>query len=257
MDLQIANQTFIICGATSGFGLATAKQLLINGAKVIAIARNENRLNEFSDAYGGNVQTMAMDVTEKGSVEKIRKLVKDQSIAGILINAGGPPAKAFADTQLSDWDIAYQQLLRWKVEMVKTLLPKLLEQAYGRVLFIESASVKQPLENLVLSTSLRLSVVGLVKTLANEYPDQGINFNILAPGYHNTSAIERLISKKAESQHITPKQALQSIERSVPMKKLGDPEHLGTLAAWLLSPLAAYTNGQVFTLDGGVVQGTL
>jgi 3-oxoacyl-[acyl-carrier protein] reductase len=257
MDLNISAKTFIICGATSGFGQGIAKQLLLEGANVIAIARNEEKLKEFQDAYKHQMEILIGDITISDTIIRLKELSKGKIIDGLLVNAAGPPAKSFVETTISDWDEAYRQLVRWKIEITKTFLPVFLKQGYGRFLYIESSAVKQPLENLVLSTSLRLSVVGLVKTLSQELPDKGVTFNILAPGYHYTPAAERLINKKAENLKISKKEARAMIENSIPMKQMGNVDHFASLAAWILSPLADYVTGQVFTIDGGTVKSTL
>lgn len=257
MDLKIKDKTFIVCGATSGFGLGVAKHLLNDGAKVIAVARGEEKLNELKDAYGSKVDILVGDVTESSTIKTLVKSVREIELGGILVNAGGPPAMKFAESKLSDWDDAYQKVLRWKIEITQALLPKFVKQAYGRFVYIESSSVKQPLENLVLSTSLRLSVVGMVKTITQEMPDTGITFNVLAPGYHYTPAVERLMNKKAKDENISMKKAQQILEERIPMKKTGDVANFASLATWLLSPLSEYVNGQVYAVDGGVLKATL
>jgi 3-oxoacyl-[acyl-carrier protein] reductase len=257
MNLNLANKKYIICGASSGFGQAIAKQLINEGAEIIAIARNEETLKEFAEAYGKQVQILMGDITQSKTIQQLIKYTETSEISGILVNAAGPPAKSFIETSLTDWDEAYRQLVRWKVEITKALLPKFIKQGYGRFLYIESSAVKQPLENLVLSTSLRLSVVGFVKTLSQEIPDKGVTFNILAPGYHYTAAVERLITKKAEVEKISKREAKIRIEQSIPMKKTGNVDNFASLAVWLLSPLSEYVTGQVYTVDGGVVKSTL
>jgi 3-oxoacyl-[acyl-carrier protein] reductase len=197
------------------------------------------------------------DITQSKTISRLKELSKDKNITGILVNASGPPAKSFVETSINDWDEAYRQLVRWKIEITATFLPVFLKQGYGRFLYIESSAVKQPLENLVLSTSLRLSVVGFVKTLSQEIPDKGITFNILAPGYHYTPAAERLINKKAEDLKISRKEAKAFMENAIPMKRMGNVDHFASLAVWLLSPLADYVTGQVYTIDGGIVKSTL
>ena len=200
MNIKIADQKFIVCGATSGFGHAIAMQILTEGGNVIAVARGEEKLKEMQDAYHGQVEILVGDITQSRTIKQLVKLAEDSKLSGILVNAAGPPAKTFVETTLSDWDEAYRQLVRWKIELTQTFLPVFLKNKYGKFVYIESSSVKQPLENLVLSTSMRLSVIGFVKTLSQEIPDKGITFNVLAPGYHYTPAVERLITKKAESQ---------------------------------------------------------
>ena len=257
MDFDLKGKEFIVCGASSGFGQAIAKQLITEGAKIIAIARNEEKLKEFAEAYGKQVEILMGDITQSKTISQLRKITESRNLSGILVNASGPPAKSFKETTLTDWDEAYRQLVRWKVEITQTFLPVFIKQGYGRFLYIESSAVKQPLENLVLSTSLRLSVVGFVKTLSQEIPDKGVTFNILAPGYHYTAAVERLINKKSETEKISKKEAKTLLEKSIPMKRTGNVDHFASLAIWLLSPLSNYVTGQVFTIDGGVVKSTL
>ncbi len=163
----------------------------------------------------------------------------------------------FVETKLKDWDNAYNSILRWKIELTQEFLPRFINQKFGRFVYIESSAVKQPLENLVLSTSLRLSVVGAVKTLSQELPDKGVTFNIMAPGYHYTPAVERLIDKKAKDERISKSKAQKILEEKIPMHKTGDVNKFASLATWLLSPQSEYITGQVYALDGGVLKGTL
>lgn len=257
MDLKLKDKTFIVCGATSGFGLAITKLLIEEDAKVIAIARGEEKLRELKDAYSDSIEILIGDITESKTISEIVKKTEKKDIAGILINAGGPPAMKFVETKLKDWDDAYKKILRWKVEITQAFLPKFIKKGYGRFVYIESSSVKQPIENLVLSTSLRLSVVGFVKTLSQEIPNKGITFNVLAPGFHHTPAVERLIDKKAKDENISKKQAQKILEDRIPMQKTGNVDDFASLAGWLLSPLSEYITGQVYALDGGVLKGTL
>jgi len=257
MKLEIENRNFIVCGATSGFGLAITKQLIAEGASVFAVARSEDKLRELKDAYPEKLSYSVGDITQSKTILELFKSTEKNSLDGILVNAGGPPAMKFVETSVKDWDEAFRSLVRWKVELTQLFLPRFLKQAYGRFIYIESSAVKQPIENLVLSTSLRLSVVGMVKTLAQEIPDKGVTFNVLAPGYHYTPAIERLIDKKSKQEKISNKDARKLLEQSIPMKKTGNVDNFASLAVWLLSPLSEYVTGQVYAVDGGVIKGTL
>lgn len=257
MDLQINNQAFLVCGATSGFGKGTATALLNEGAKVIGVARKEEGLNEMAYKFGDRFIAVKGDITTSQTIEKAIKAAKTHDISGVLVNAGGPPALNFQETTLENWDEAYRSLLRWKVELTQKLLPHFTQKAYGRFVFVESASVKQPIENLVLSTSLRLSVVGFVKTLTQEIDIPGITFNIVGPGSHETPAINRLIKKASEKQDIPFEEAKAAMTEKLPVKKMGNPDYLGSLAAWLLSPLSEFVTGQVYAIEGGSVKSTL
>ncbi len=254
MDLELNNRLFIVCGATSGFGLAIARSLVAEKARVIAIARNQDKLNQLTTMLGSSVETLAADLVEPGSVSRLEKLLGDRLPDGILVNAAGPPARLFVETSLEDWDQAYHQLLRWKIDITQRLLPRFKTKGYGRFIYIESAAIKQPLENLVLSTSLRLSVAGFVKTLSQEIADQGITFNLLAPGYHETPAIERIIHKKSTTEGISYDEARKRIIQGIPMKKTGDTGDFSSLALWLLSPRSGFVTGQTFVIDGGLVK---
>jgi 3-oxoacyl-[acyl-carrier protein] reductase len=257
MVLGIENRYFIVCGATSGFGLSVTKQLIAEGALVLAVARSEDKLRELQDAYPGKVTYLAGDITQSQTLSELLKITAKKTINGILVNAGGPPAAKFMETSVKDWDEAYRSILRWKIELTQLFLPRFIAQGYGRFLYIESSAVKQPIDNLVLSTSLRLSVVGMVKAISQELPDKGITFNVLAPGYHYTAAVERLIDKKSKQEKISTKDARKLLEQSLPMKKTGNVDYFASLAVWLLSPLSEYVTGQVYAVDGGLLKGIL
>lgn len=252
MDLNLKNKLFIICGASDGFGKAIGLKLIEEGAKIIAIARNAEKL---SDCYKNNksqAETMALDLTHPDSAEIIFDLIKNKDIAGIVVNSSGPPAKSFKETTIEDWDWAYKQLVRWKVETVNRLLPLFEKQSYGRILFIESASIKQPIDNMMLSTSLRLAVVGFSKSISMEFADKGITSNILAPGFHMTAAIERVFAAKSKKENISIEEARENFIRGIATKKIGDPVDFAKLALFLLSPVSSYITGQTFTVDGGM-----
>lgn len=257
MNLKIKKQLFIVGGATSGFGKAVTIALLAEGAKVIAIARGEKRMKALTKKYPDQLEGIIGDITQTETIARIEKAVGRRKLSGMLINAGGPPAMSFLETQLSDWDTAYQNVLRWKVEMTQRFLPKMINQQYGRIVYVESVSVKQPVKNLVLSNSLRLGVVGFVKTLSQEIADQGVNLNILGPGYHGTPAMERLFIKRSETEKISIDQAKADFEAQTGTGKLGDPRDFASLAVWLLSPVSRYITGQTISVDGGLVKGVM
>ena len=255
MDLKIKDKLFIVTGATSGLGKGVANALLNDGAKVIAIARDEKKMNDLSDEFPGQVEKLQGDITQPDTIQRLFEKLGNSYLNGILVNAGGPPAKSFLETELSDWDDAFQKILKWKVELSKKFLPVFEAQKYGRFVFIESESVKQPIRNLVLSTSLRSAVVGFVKTLSQEVAAKGITLNILAPGFHDTPAAQRLFVKRAEVEGISVQDAKRSYESEIPVNRMGDTREFGMLGAWLLSPHSGYINGQTISVDGGAIKG--
>jgi 3-oxoacyl-[acyl-carrier protein] reductase len=254
MDIRIKDQLFIVGGATSGFGKSIAHALLQEGASIIAIARSEDQLQQLY----GNVQaaaTVAADITKPETITTLQSIVGNRQIHGIVVNAGGPPAKMVLETTVNDWDDAYQKILRWKVHLVQSFVPAMIKAGYGRLLFIESSSVKQPIENLVLSNSLRLAVVGMVKTLSQEIAATGVTANVMGPGSHNTPAINRLYDKKVEQTGLTFEEVKKNAIEQIPVKALGNPDDFAGLAVWLLSPQSRYVTGQTIAIEGGMVKG--
>jgi 3-oxoacyl-[acyl-carrier protein] reductase len=155
------------------------------------------------------------------------------------------------ETTLQDWDLAYNQLIRWKIQLTQILIPKLLKNQYGRIVYTESTSINRPVKNLVLSNSLRMSIIGFVKTLVLEHGKSGITFNILAPGYHDTRALERLYKKLSVQDEITIDEAKLKLTSSIPVGEIGSVDDYASLASWLLSLKSSFVTGQVFTIDGG------
>jgi 3-oxoacyl-[acyl-carrier protein] reductase len=151
MDLQLKSKLFIVSGASSGFGRAIASMLCEEDALVIAVARGMDKLKALQDEHPA-IEVLSLDITQPESLSRLVESVGERDLDGIVVNAGGPPAKAFLETNMEDWDKAYRQVLRWKVDLAHTFLPLFEKNNYGRYLFIESISVKQPVPNLVLRT---------------------------------------------------------------------------------------------------------
>ena len=257
MDLEIKNKLFIVCGATSGFGKAIAEALLNEGALVIAVARGEEKLKTLAATAPTQVEMVTGDISDSKLISQLVNVVGERELHGLVVNAGGPPAKTVLETTLDDWDAAYKNILRWKVEITQAFVPKMMQQNYGRIVYIESSSVKQPLENLVLSNSLRVAVVGMVKTLSQEIAKSGVTLNILGPGSHNTPAIDRIYKKRSEQTGLPFDEVKQKAIQQIPVGALGEADDFAGLALWLLSPMSRYVTGQTITVDGGMVKSML
>ncbi len=255
MNLEMSGSLFCVTGATSGFGKAIAIKLIAEGARIIINARNKENLESFRIEYPDKIEILEGDITTDAVIANLFRIMGTRKLSGIVINAGGPPAMSFMETELTDWDEAYQKVLRWKVKITKEVVEKMIPDKYGRILLIESASVRQPIENLVLSNSMRLAVVGFVKTLSQEVASLGINLNILAPGYHNTPAMERLFIKRSMLLGITPIEARELYEKESIVGKLGEAADLAELATWLLSSSSRFVTGQTINVDGGLIKG--
>jgi len=255
MDLGLNNKYFIVIGAGSGLGRAIAEALLNEGAFVIANARSEEKLISLREKAPSHLEYIVGDITAPETQNTIISTLGDRQLSGAIINAGGPPAISAMETKLSDWDKAYQTVMRWKIEFVQKVIPKLIDNNYGRLVFIESISVKQPVENLVLSTAFRMAMVGYVKTLSQEIGKYGITLNVMAPAYHDTNALKRVIAKKSEVYNMSIQEAKRKMEAETLTNKLGQAEDFASLAIWLLSEHSKYITGQTISVDGGISKG--
>ncbi len=257
MDLKLTNRLFVITGGSGGLGKGIASALLQEGAKVIIVARDTEKLSAFQKSYPEQIEYLTGDILKDKTIEKVYKMVDSRFLSGLVVNAGGPPAKSFIETEMTDWDSAYNSILRWKVKITKTFLSKFIDQNYGRIVYIESSSVKQPVKNLVLSNSLRLAVVGFVKTLSQEVAGNQITLNVLAPGFHETPAAERLFDKRSQIEGISKSEAKKRYEKEISVGRMGHPDDFGSLATWLLSKKSGYITGQTISVDGGMIKGAM
>jgi len=255
MNLYIKDKYFLVTGAGSGFGRAIAEALINEGALIFANSRTEQKLESLKQLAPNQVEYLAADISVPIEQNKVLEMIGAKQLTGAIINAGGPPAMSALETRLKDWDDAYKSLMRWKIRLTKKLVQSFIRSEYGRLVFIESISVKQPVENLVLSNAFRMAMVGYVKTLSQELGAKGVNLNIMAPGYHDTHAMTRIIAKKSDSLGISIEEARQHIEAETMMGKMGDAKDFASLALWLLSPHSRYITGQTISVDGGLTRG--
>ena len=255
MDLQLEGKYFIVGGAGSGFGRAVTLALVNEGANVIAVSRTERKLLELKRMFPDNIELITGDITKETTITRIVVEAAGKNLWGVFFNAGGPPAGTFEEISMPQWDEAYETIVRWKIELTKLLLPQFKKQGHGRFIYLESVSVKQPVENLILSNSLRSAIVGFVKTLSQEIAGTGITANVVAPGYHDTDAMKRLFVKKAEQTGKDDRSIRTEFEKEIPVGKMGDASDLATLVLWLFSPYSKYVTGQTISHDGGFVKG--
>jgi len=254
MDLKMDNQKILVCGASSGFGYEIAKKIVSEGGIPILVARSEQKLKEFKSEYPASEYLVA-DLFEVNGVETVMEKVGAENLAGVLINSGGPQPGSFSSVELSDWDRGYEVVLRWKIDLLKRLLPVFQKRNYGRIVFIESVSVKQPLDGLILSNVFRIAVKGLMKSIVNEMEGYNITLNLLAPGYHRTDRLNQLIAKQSEESGLSQSEIAENMAAKTPLRSLGDPASLAQLGAWLLSSQNSYVTGQSFVIDGGMSRG--
>lgn len=255
MDLKLRDQRFIVCGASSGFGQAIAKQLLMEGAQVVLVARRGDKLRESFSHYEDQTEIIEGSLIYSDTLDEIEKAAGKRDFHGVVFNAGGPPTGTPLETNMKDWDAAWQLVMRWKIDLALRLAPLLADKNYGRMLFVESKSVKQPLPALTLSNAFRAGVVGFAKTLSTEVAPKGVTVNIMAPGAHDTPAIERVIKNSSGKKGISYDKAREQMEQNIPVQRMGTAEEFASLAAWLISPHSGYVTGQTISHDGGAISG--
>jgi len=259
----------IVCGASRGMGKAIAEEFLMNGAQVAICARDEGRLmdtiryltfkavSQLHDKNAPNrIIAVPGDVKKVSDIETVvHETVDAFGTVHILVNNyGGPPAAYFEELSDEDWHDSFELVFMSVVRAIRLAAPYMKKQRWGRIINITSMSVKQPIDNLVLSNSMRLAVVGLAKTLAGQWAKYGITVNNIAPGPIKTERIEELSRAIAERDNISYEDALQSWIKEVPAGRFGKVEEVAKLAAYLASDAASFINGTTIQIDGGAVR---
>ncbi|MGO4881596.1 MAG: SDR family oxidoreductase [Bryobacteraceae bacterium] len=261
MDLGIKNRVALVAASSRGLGLAIARGLAREGAKLALCARTAGALEaaaeEIRRETGSEVFTRAVDVTVYDQVRDFVAAVVEQfaRLDICVANAGGPPGKSFAETTIEDWRAAADLNLMSTVYFAKETLPVMQRQRWGRFIAITSVAVKQPVDGLVLSNSVRSGVSGLIKTLANEYGGDGVLVNNVCPGYTATARLEELSRRLAARDGVDPQEIQQRWARETALGRLGRPDELADLVVFLASERAAYITGAAIAVDGGLVKG--
>ncbi len=261
MDLGLKGRVALVAAASRGLGQAAARGLAQEGAKLAICARNpaalEGAADEIRRATGAEVMTSALDVTAYDQVRQfVAAVVERYGRLDICIaNAGGPPARSFAETSIEDWHAAADLNLMSTVYLAKETLPVMQRQQWGRFIAITSVAVKQPVEGLILSNAVRSAVSGLIKTLANEYGHYGVLVNNVCPGYTATARLVELSHRMAEKERVDPADIEERWARQTALGRVGRPEEFADLVVFLASERAAYITGTSIAVDGGLVKG--
>src|SRR5438105_7754321 len=263
MDLGLNNKVTLVAAASRGLGRAVAEELAAEGASLIICSRKQETIervaNEIKDATGANIIGVAADVSNPSDVSQLVQagIERFGRIDILVTNAGGPPAGQFESFTLDQWEAATRLLLHSAVELARHVLPGMKERRWGRILNITSIAVKQPVDNLILSNSLRAAVTGFARTLANEVASFGVTVNNIMPGYTRTERVEELSRMMAEKEGITPAEFVARWQKEIPLRRLGEPREFAALAAFLVSERASYVTGTSIPVDGGWIKSLL
>lgn len=261
METGLKNRTILISGASQGLGRAIAFAFAQEGAHLALCARNKQTLDalasELRQEHKVEVHTGVLDVRDVLAVETFVENAAHElgSIDVCVTNAGGPPAKDFLQTTDADWDSAFELNLRSVVVFARAVIPHMQRERWGRIVTISSLAVRQPLPQLVLSNTIRTGILGLIRTLSNEFAKDGITVNNVGPGYTATDRLKELSARIASSTGRTEAEIEQDWVNQIPVGRLGKPEDVADAVVWLASERASFITGQTLLIDGGMYKG--
>ncbi|MGQ0814095.1 MAG: SDR family oxidoreductase [Gemmatimonadota bacterium] len=263
MDLGLRDKIALVAASSRGLGRAAAEELAAEGAQLIVCARRDDAVRSvataISEHYNVQVLPVTADLSQSGEPARVveQALAHFGQIDVLVTNAGGPPAGPFESHDDEAWRAAVRLNLESVIGLVRAALPGMKERRWGRIINVTSIAVKQPVENLILSNSIRAAVTGFARTLANEVAPFGVTVNNVLPGYTRTERVEELAEYLAQQKGGTAEQARKVWEREIPMGRLGEPREFAALVAFLASERASYITGTSITVDGGWVKSLL
>jgi len=263
MDLGLKNRVALVAASSRGLGKACALELAREGARVAICGRDPGSLSaaadEITSATGAEVFPVEADLTEDAQIRHLVEgaLARFDRIDILVTNNGGPPAGFFGDFDDDAWLSAHQLTLLSAVRLIRAVLPTMRAQGWGRIVNITSVSVKQPIDNLLLSNVYRPGVVGLAKTLSAQVAAEGITVNNVAPGYTRTDRVLDLAQSRAANTGQAIEEVLAGTVSGVPMGRMGEPGELAALVAFLASERAGFITGVTIQVDGGYVASLL
>ena len=258
MDLGIKNKIALVTAASQGLGKAAAIELANEGTKLAICSRNEEKINETAEEIqklsGSEVLPVKADLDNKEDIENlILEIEKKFNTIDILINnTGGPKPGFFDDLSDEDWLQSFESTFLSAVRVTRKVLPFMKKNKWGRIVNISSVSAKQPIDNLMLSNGIRMSVHGWAKTLSNQLASDNILINNVCPGFTHTERVDGLIKDQVKSSNSSKEDIIKSLANGIPAKRVGQANELAALVAFLSSQRASYITGQSIAVDGGI-----
>ncbi|MEO6865049.1 MAG: SDR family oxidoreductase [Gemmatimonadaceae bacterium] len=263
MDLGLKGKIALVIASSRGLGRAVAEELGAEGASLVLCARNAESLEKTADAIraatSARVIAVAADVSDPAAIDRVWSRANDEfgRVDILVTNAGGPPAGPFESHPPAAWTEALRLNFESVVNMTRAVLPGMKERRWGRIINITSIAVKQPVDNLILSNSVRAAVTGFARTLANEVASYGVTVNNVMPGYTLTDRISDLAQANAHQRGTTAEAVIGTWESQIPMGRLGTPKEFAAMVAFLASERASYTTGASIPVDGGWIRALL
>ncbi|WP_406944763.1 SDR family oxidoreductase [Halobacillus sp. SY10] len=261
MDFQLENKSVVVLASSKGLGKAISMEFAKEGARVLISSRNERELQlakaEIQEASGNNqVEYQVCDVTKKEDIQQLIHAAIDLfgTVDVLINNAGGPPAGTFENFDDEDWQKAFELNLLSFTRSIREVLPAMKKQQSGRIINIASSSIKQTLDNLILSNTFRAGIVGLSKSLSQELAGDQILINTVGPGRIATDRVAELDQKRADKLEVSVEELKKNTEQSIPIGRYGEPEEFARTVVFLASGANTYLTGQSLVVDGGLVK---
>jgi 3-oxoacyl-[acyl-carrier protein] reductase len=261
MNLGLKDRVALVAASSQGIGRATAEAFAAEGCRIAMCARNrktlESAAEKIKNQYSVEVIADALDVTDAGAVSGFVAAVagKFGGVDICVTNAGGPPARGFLAATLEEWQRAIAMNFLSTVYFAREVIPHMQRKRWGRIITLTSITTKQPMADLVLSNAVRAAVVGLVKSLANEFGKDGILVNNVGPGFTATDRLKELAAARASASGKSEQEILQGWAADAPLQRLGAPREVAETIVWLASESASYVTGQTVLVDGGMYKG--
>lgn len=261
MNLGLKGKIAFVAAGSQGLGKACAFELAREGAKVAICGRTEATLNEtaqeIASATGQDILTFVADVTNPDEISTAIEFVVGHwgGLHILVTNAGGAPAGYFDDLTDDTWEKGWRLNFLSVVQLIRAGLPHLKAADWGRIITITSATVKQPMDDLLISSSVRPGVVGLVRSLATQLGQYGITVNNVAPGFTMTERVTEIFDSRSRQKGTAFEDEIAAITNNTPVRRMGQPDEIGSLVAFLASDRAGYINGQTIVIDGGSYRG--
>lgn len=262
MDLGLKDKAALVAGASAGLGFACAKVLFSEGARVAICSRDEKRITAAAESLTDDrarVLPVVCDLTQRDQIKKLITTVTDAfgRIDIVVTNCGGPPLGQHDTIDENEWELAYHLTFMSAVRLIQGVLPGMKDRRLGRIILSTSISAKQPVDNLLLSNAYRSGLLGYAKTVSREVAPFGITINTVLPGYTRTERLDYLAEGLSKQSGRTKDEVFADWRIMVPAGRLGRPEELGSLVAFLASEQAAYITGTATAVDGGQMAGIM
>ena len=256
MDLNLKGKKALVTGASTGLGAAAAMALASEGVELYINARTENTLNktarDIQIKTGIEPMTIPADLTDEKGIDLIRSKIDKVDI--LVSNAGGPPPGQFTEHDRQKWQDAEKLVLSTAINLTRLVIDDMIKQKYGRLIYITSIGVLQPVDDLILSNTYRAAVTGMCKTISNNYAKHGITANCVCPGFTATERLTDLAKARAEASGLTVDEIFKSFRSQIPADRIGQPEELAALITFLASDKAGYITGTSIPVDGGHIK---